>query len=368
MISVYSFFSSVIFFNFSLVVVFFLRRKTRFLARYTASTLIFLTFLGLLRLFTPVDLDSAYVIESRRVIPAIQGSIAADMPGSGISLGLVLLAVWACGTVLYAARDIAACLKSRRERAGYAYVEDEQVRRVAAGFGRQYTVKVSPDIRQPYTAGVLHPVIYLPCLALSDRELALVLRHEVQHVRSHDGLKKLLFLVIEALFWWNPIAHISMDEIDTLLELQCDTKVIRDFDEPAVLEYMRTMLSVMRQTSPARAPDASSALAFAKNTPRMQQRFEVMLHRHDRKPKRVRILMNCLFVAVFLLSYLVILQPVIPPPVTTVSGYVEVADNDSYILYKDGQYILYFNGSFFGEIPESDLTIAPYNELEIREG
>ncbi len=368
MISVYSFFSSVIFFNLSLIVVFLLRRKTRFLARYTASTLIFLALLGLIRLFTPVDLDSAYVIESRRVIPAIQETVAFDVPGCGISLGLVLLVVWVCGTVLYAARDIAVCLRSRRVRMGYTYVEDEQVRRVAAGFGRQYTVKVSPDISQPYTAGVLHPVIYLPCLSFSDRELALVLRHEVQHVRSRDGLKKLLFLTIEALFWWNPIAHISMDEIDMLLELHCDAEVIRDFDEREVLDYMRTMLVVMKRACPERELDVERALAFAKDTPQMQQRFEVMLNRKDRKPKRIRVLLNCLFLAAFLLSYMVILQPYYEIPTEESKVQIEFANNNSYILHKDGKYILYRNDTFVAILPESDLMDAPYDELEIREG
>lgn len=368
MISVYSFFSSVIFFNLSLVIVFWLRRKTRFLARYTASTLIFLAFLGLIRLFTPVDLDFAYVVESRHVIPVIQETFTADLPGSGISLGLILLVVWGCGTALYAARDIAVCLKSRRIRASYGYVEDEQVRRVAAGFGRQYTVKVSPDIPQPYTAGVLRPVIYLPCLALSDSELAFVLRHEVQHVRSRDGLKKLLFLTIEALFWWNPIAHISMDEIDALLELQCDAKVIRGFDENKVLDYMQTMLSVMEQTSLVYEGYDDHVFAFAKSKPQMQQRFEVMLHREDRKPKRIRVLLNGLFLAVFLLSYMVILQPAFTPPDTDVLNYVAFNNDNSYILHEDGQYNLYYNGSFFEEIPENVLNDAPYDELEIREG
>ncbi len=367
MISVYSFCSSVLFFNISLVLVFLLRRKTRFLAKYTTSTLIFLTFLGLIRLLTPVDFKAAHIIESRHIIPAIQEAIAFDVIGSGISFGTVLLAIWGCGTVLFIARDTALYLQSCRTRAKYVYIEDERIQRIAAGFGSQYIVRISPNIHQPYTAGIFRPVIYLPCLTLSDNELRLVLRHEVQHILSHDGLKKLLFLAIEALFWWNPIAHISIDEIDALLELQCDAKVIYGLDEQSVLEYMQAMLSVIKQTCPTREPNNNCTFAFAENSPRIQQRFEVMMHRNDRKPKHTRILLGSLFIALFLLSYLVIIQPVYAPPENDVQGYIVFTSDNSYILYKDKQYSLYYNGVFVAEIPESDLTSAPFNKLEIKE-
>lgn len=368
MITVYSFFCSVVFFNVSLIGVFLLRRKTWFLARYAVSSLIFLTVLGFAHLFIPVDLNFAYVIRSERVIPAIQRSLASGILGGRISIGAVLLLVWGCGTAVFAVRDLALWLKARRIRAQYVYVEDEQAARLAAGFGGEYIVKVSPDVSVPHMAGLFHPVIYLPCLELTDEELRFILRHEIQHILSHDILKKFLFLAIEALFWWNPIAHISMGEIDALLELQCDSKIAAGLDEAGVLDYMQAILSVIKQTCPAHGAGEAYSLAVGRDSPQLRQRFEVLLHRNHRRSKAVRILLNCVFLALFILSYMVIVQPYYPPPDVEIHNAFKFTEENSFILFENGQYNLYYNGMFFMSLTESEIKNVPYNSLEIMEG
>lgn len=170
MITVYSFCCSVVFFNVSLIGVFLLRRKTWFLAKYATSSLIFLTALGLIHLVVPVDLEAAHVIRSAHIIPAIQEAIAYKLFGSNVSIGIVLLFIWGGGAILFSVRDIAVCLKARRSRASYVYVEDEQVKRIAAEFGGSYIVRVSPDVSVPHMTGLFHPVIYLPCLEFTEWE------------------------------------------------------------------------------------------------------------------------------------------------------------------------------------------------------
>ena len=97
MISAYSICSAVIFYNLSLVLVFLLRRKTRFLARYSTSVLLFITVLGLVRLFTPIDLKPAVVIPSTTILPAVQSALLFNIPVLNISIGLVLLTSGAAG-------------------------------------------------------------------------------------------------------------------------------------------------------------------------------------------------------------------------------------------------------------------------------
>lgn len=364
MVSVYSFFCSVVFFNISLIGVFLLRRRTWFLARYAASSLMVLTVLGLVRLFLPVDLDSAHVIRSERVIPAIQEVLAVPLFGGRLSIGAGLLLIWGCGTAAFALRDLALYMKARRARASYVYVENEQAARLAAEFGSSYVVKVSPNVSVPYMAGLFHPVIYLPCMELSDEELRFILRHEIQHILSHDILKKFLFLAIEALFWWNPIAHISVNEIDALLELQCNAKITAGLDEEGVLDYMQAILSVMKQTYSTRSAGEVYSFAAVKNLPQLRQRFEVLLHRDRRRSKAMRVLLGCSFLALFILSYTVIVQPYYPPPTDLQGQYLVYG---SYIKHVDGQYILYYENVALMNLTADDIKCAPFNELEILE-
>ena len=366
MISAYSVCSAVIFYNLSLVLVFLLRRKTRFLARYSTSVLLFITVLGLVRLFTPVDLKPAIVIPPRFLLPAVQSALQFNIPVLNISVGIVLLIVWGCGTVGFILRDIIVELRSYRIRRNYITIEDKRIKKLAASFGSEYIVKVSPDVKEPYVAGIFRPTIYLPNITLTDDDLRFILRHEVQHVLSHDGLKKLLFLTIEALFWWNPIAHITMSEIDAILEFQCDAKITYGLDDKAVYEYMRTLLSVMKQIGSAGEPKGACTVHFAGDPPVIKQRFEVMLNRDKRKAKGARWLLCCAIVVGFLLSYMVIIQPRFEMPKGEIDGYVSVTSDNAYILFDGGEYYLFFYDSCIDKISESDLNKKPYNQLEIK--
>ena len=366
MISAYSVCSAVIFYNLSLVLVFLLRRKTRFLARYSTSVLLFITVLGLVRLFTPVDLKPAIVIPSTTILPAVQSALLFNIPGLNISIGIVLLIIWGCGTVGFIIRDIVIELRAYRIRRKYSVVEDKRIEKLAAGFSSEYSVKVSPDVKSPYVAGIFRPVIHLPDIELTDDDLRFILRHEIQHILSHDGLKKLLFLAIEALFWWNPLAHITMSEIDAILELQCDAKITAGSDDKAVLEYMRTLLYVMKLISSAEKCTSSCAIHFAGDQAIIKQRFEVMLNRDKRKTKGARWLLCCAIVVGFLLSYMVIIQPRFKPPVEDLAGVFEITPDNSFILDKDGTFYFYCNGNFVEILTENDLGKALYNQIKIK--
>ncbi len=80
MISVYSTLSAVLFFNISMLAVYLLRRKNGFLAAYTAPVLRFLTLLGAVRLFLPLDVEKAWVIALPELLPLWQKKKQAYRP------------------------------------------------------------------------------------------------------------------------------------------------------------------------------------------------------------------------------------------------------------------------------------------------
>lgn len=363
MISVYSFCSSVVFYNICLLIVFILRRRTRFLTRYTTSVLILLTALGLIRLFTPLDLAAARIIRSYTVLPFVVRIL--NTSAAGVSLGGLLLAVWGAGTVGFALRDAICALRFAKKRRSFSLVRSEQAERVAAGFG-SYRIAVSPQVAAPYLAGLFAPVIYLPCMQLSDGEMKLILRHEIQHIHSHDALAKLLFLSIEAIFWWNPLAHISLAEIDAILEVQCDAKLTALMDGEELREYMQSLLAVMRQLEPGHEREAPCRTALLGGRENTRQRFELMLSRGAQATKKKRGVLCAVFAALFLLSYLVIVQPYSTPPAADLAGVIEITPENAYIVFEGGKYFLYADGQFIGTPSESELEIPPLNGLETK--
>lgn len=365
-ISEFSLLSAVIFFNLALIVIFVLLRRTKFLAGFTVSSLGLLTLLAALRLILPLDFEFSYIIPSRRIFPAIISFLNAGLFNSLLTVGGLLFAVWGLGTAACVICDLRRFAAAKKAERGYTYVADAEVDRQAALSGLKYPVRVSPDIAEPYSAGIFKPCIYLPDWKLSESELRLILRHELQHIRSRDALKKLVFLIIEAVFWWNPVVHIFRRELNQLLEIQCDQRLTKDcgFDERA--EYAGTLLSALKRVTRGRK-DALCSSGFSNSAENMKQRFELILSDRREKDRRAKALFNSLLIAAFILSYFLILQPVGEPPYEDIEGVLIITEDNSYILHDDGRYYLYYEGEFVAEVDESHLNDRKMKNLQIIE-
>jgi len=211
-ITVYSVVISVVFFNVTLIAAFLMRRSSTFLVRHTVSFLLLMVFLGIIRLLTPIDFDKAFVVRSYQAIPTIEDFINRPIAGS-YTLGSLLLLIWLAGTVIFLVRDIVTQIRFVRTSRDYPPSDRRDLIDLAGEYGNNFGLLVSSSISRPYTAGLFRPTIYLPDIELLEESWRTILRHEVQHIRSHDEAKKLFFLAIQALFWWNPLAHISRKEI-----------------------------------------------------------------------------------------------------------------------------------------------------------
>lgn len=358
-ISVYSLVISLVFYNISLLAVFYLRHRRDFLTRYTPALLGFITALSILRLVFPLDLGG-YVLRSYRVLPAIESFLLTPFWGR-LSPGSALLILWGVGTLFYVLRDLWGQLRYLSLEKQFPLISDERITRIAGKFGNNFRLKITPAVQIPYITGLFHPTIYVPDIALSDEQWQNVFRHETQHIRSHDEWKKLFFRVIRAVFWWNPLARISESEINTLIELQCDAHIAGsgNFDEQE--SYLRTMLVLMKHEVSGKVPALSSRLIGAQEE--MKLRFEILLAPKDPKAGLRRRTMMALFIILFLLSYAVIVQPAYLPPEEdfTFTGFeasYNVSDDfkaadDQFFIYEDGEYKLYINGVYVGVIDEA---------------
>ena len=372
-ITVYSLAISIVFYNLALIAVFILRRSPGFRAKHAVSLLAFVTVLGVLRLILPIDLDAAYVVRSYKIIPMIEDFLKRPMIGT-LTPGALLLLVWLAGSAVTLIRKLRVRRKFDRSLGGMDFVDKPQVLEVAGEFGGNFAVLISPQLRDSYTSGILHPVIYLPDLDLSDDEWRMVFRHEVAHIRSRDNLKKLFFLLVETVFWWNPLAHFSGDEISTLLELRCDAKATAEMDERERCEYAALLKKLMNLHDPRRTPDPVSALV-GKGT-QMKQRITALLQpQDDRCPRYIVI---AFLLLVFALSYFVVVQPARFPKSGTdgldadntgnTVSYIfgeDIPNVESQIIYENGKYHLYINGQFIGSLYDEELPEMADNTIPI---
>lgn len=368
-ITVYSLAISIVFYNLALIAVFILRRSPGFRAKHAVSLMAFITVLGVVRLVLPIDFNAAFVVRSYMIIPAAEDFLRRPLIGA-LTFGSLFIFVWLTGSIVTLIRKLRVRCKFDLSLGGMDFVDKPRVLAIAGEFGGDFAVLISPQLRDSYTSGILHPVIYLPDLDLSDDEWRMVFRHEITHIRSRDNLKKLFFLLVETVFWWNPLAHFSGDEVSTLLELRCDAKVTAEMDERECCEYAALLKKLMDFHDPRRMPGPVSALVGEKA--QMSQRITTLLQpRDDRRPGYIVI---ALLILAFMLSYFVVVQParmltadlLIDDSDNTVSTFAYkdlptsdsqfIFPDDSQIVYEDGEYHLYINGKLIGYVFEEKMA------------
>lgn len=374
-ITIYSVVISIVFFNIALIAAFIMRRSSVLLAKRTVSFLLLTVLLGVVRLLTPIDFDKAIVVRSYKGIPAIEDFLNRSLVGS-FTIGSMLLAVWSFGTLAFLIHDVVSQIRFVQASRNFPASDRKDILDLAGEFGTDFGILVSPSINRPYVSGLFRPVIYLPDIELPEKQWRIILSHEVQHIRSHDGWKKLFFLAIQALFWWNPLAHISRGEIDTLIELQCDAKVTASVSVKEVDAYLDTLKSLSGQVHEHHVPVGASALVWDQK--QLVARFEALQEVGFSRKRHSHALGYPLLIAVFILSYFVIVQPAgfasdqdLKDDLTDLNDYSFLAiveeSPSTYILHSKDEYYVYVDGNCVASVSEAQLSSPPYNTFPVKE-
>lgn len=374
-ITIYSVIISIVFFNIALIAAFIMRRSNTFLARHTASLLLLMVLLGIVRLLTPIDFDKAFVVRSYQVIPEIEDFINRPIAGN-YTLGSLLLLIWLAGTVIFLARDIVTQIRFVRTSRNYPPSDRRDLLDLAGEYGSNFGLLVSSSISRPYTAGLFRPAIYLPDIELPEESWRTILRHEVQHIRSHDEVKKLFFLAIQALFWWNPLTHISRKEIDTILELQCDAKVTAGMSKEEVDAYLDLLRTLKERMAEQRIPVGAST--FVWNQKELNARFNALQDAGFSQKYHPRVIAYVLLFALFVLSYFVIVQPIGFPdradflsdlnePCSSFALPYNTESSTEYIVHTKGECLYYIGDQYICHIDEEKLSDEAFSSIPIME-
>jgi bla regulator protein BlaR1 len=214
----------------------------------------------------------------------------------------------------------------------------------------------------PMLAGFFRPVILIPAQEIEPRRLELILRHELVHFRRYDLFYKLLFVLANAVHWFNPLVYLAFNRASADLENACDEEVLREASLTDRQEYASAMLDTMRN-SVHRTLTLSTHFSPGKKT--IKQRFERIL---DTGKKRRGLVILCLCVLLIGAASILIacrLTDQTFEPVAAYScqddiqpTYLNWQDNgNSYSIDKDGMVtISYDNGACTIKAP---VTIQP---------
>lgn len=106
-------------------------------------------------------------------------------------------------------------------------------------------VIASPHATTPLIMGLWNPIVVLPDIPLSEKELAMILSHELVHLKRGDLFIKLIVFAANAIHWFNPAAYTLNRQISMFCELSCDEKVVQHMDIEGRKSYDETLLSML---------------------------------------------------------------------------------------------------------------------------
>lgn len=203
-----------------------------------------------------------FVVEGSRALGRLAHEGAPGWLDAAATLALV---VWGVASVLLLVRLGAGVVLLRRRRAAWAPREVGGVR-----------VLVSPDAG-PAVVGVRRPVVVLPAwsLDLDAPLLALVLRHECEHVRARDTVLRWAGALATALVPWNPAVWWQVDRLALAIEVDCDARVLR-------AGARRERYGLLLLTIAQRQGAATLAPALSEPTSHLERRITVM---HASQPR-----------------------------------------------------------------------------------
>lgn len=100
-------------------------------------------------------------------------------------------------------------------------------------------------ISTPMLVGMFKTFLILPEVEMGEKELKVILKHELTHFKRRDLWVKSLTLAANAIHWFNPAAYRLTKNIDTFCELSCDEQVVSDMNMEERQFYGETILNVL---------------------------------------------------------------------------------------------------------------------------
>lgn len=137
----------------------------------------------------------------------------------------------------------------------------------------------SRRLRIPIAFGILHPEVCIPSRVADELHPAQtrgIIAHELSHLERRDPFWLLLYRIVEAVFFFQPLNRLARQKLTALAEMDCDDRAIGLTGDPVALARSLTEVAAL-----SLEPAATAALGS--KTSHVEQRVERLLLDSKRK-------------------------------------------------------------------------------------
>ena len=178
-----------------------------------------------------------------------------------ITIQEILIAVWLLGFIILMCRYLISYFRFKKKICGFDTHE------VIDGVD----VIKSTIISSPLVFGFFKPTLAIPEIKMNEDDYNLAIKHEMVHYKHHDSWFKLFAVIVNSIYWFNPITYLMVNLIGEACEYACDKQVTKEMDMSDRKQYSTMILSMVCQTSPALSSN------MVKNKKQLKRRFEMIM-------------------------------------------------------------------------------------------
>lgn len=373
-LTIYNFLMSLLWSSLFFGVFCLLCRDASFVRSHGLRPLLFLLLLGFFRFCLTFELPFTKIIRSYCFLPAIQEAVREPCCTFLPAARDLFVLVWALVALVLLTRLFLRLIwqnkdirKLRRHANPAATAMAKKLSQELGVSGRCIVVTTS-GLDSPAVCGFFSPTVLLPDMELSEEQLRHILRHELFHFANRDAWLELVFAVFQALFWWNPLLYPVRKRFFYFLELRCDACATNKFSQEQKIEYVDTVLSVVKQaySSNTAEPDYAFSLGKTSSERELTSRIELIFSPNMLK-RKLSPALTAAALLFLLLSYSFVIQPLDdPPPAEDLAGVYQIApENARLIQTADGDYELYIDGEYFCSPSDEFLNYLIHGGLTI---
>lgn len=207
----------------------------------------------------PDMLDNGTV--QRRVIVEIPAQITTPITvqsekNSSISMLDIMTFIWIFGSLLFISVHLINYFHYKHQifKKG-KIVKDRDALYLLLNLKHELHIKCTVPVVEyseaasPMLIGFFNHVLVLPGDQYNSEELFFILKHELIHLKRGDIYFKLLFVVANAVHWYNPLVWFMHKEAVVDMELSCDERVTQGSDYATRKAYTETLLSTLHKQS-----------------------------------------------------------------------------------------------------------------------
>ncbi len=237
-----------------------------------------------------------------------QAVVAEETEKGGAELcrrGYLMLG-WLSGVVILAGWLVVRFRQLRRAHIGKSGLVElpEWFEELVADAARKLKLRRLPEVSlsrgvvSPAVFGVFRPVLLMPAENISRlcrKEIEHVLLHELAHIKRGDLKVHAVYMVLQIMYWFNPLLWLVRRQLQHLRELCCDATVARILREKTA-DYRETIVETARRLLAKPVKVGIGLLGLFEDSSRLSVRLR-WLEKKTWKQRGLRIATVCVVVA-----------------------------------------------------------------------